>query len=76
MSQQEVSAKYATLITPAGFAFSLWGVIYILVLATLIYLAFKRNDKKIMHTISLISPLFIVALCQIGLMEKIRRLSS
>ncbi|MGF3076151.1 TspO/MBR family protein [Facklamia sp. P12955] len=61
MSQQEVSAKYTTLITPAGFAFSIWGVIYTLVLITLTYLAFKRDDKKIMHTISLISPLFIVS---------------
>ncbi|MCR8969364.1 TspO/MBR family protein [Facklamia sp. 7083-14-GEN3] len=61
MSQQEVSAKYTTLITPAGFAFSIWGVIYTMVLITLIYLAFKRDNQKIMRTISLISPLFIIS---------------
>ena len=25
----EISAKYASLFTPAGFAFSIWGVIYL-----------------------------------------------
>ena len=37
MGQAEVSRKYPTLITPNGFAFSIWGVIYTLLLATLIY---------------------------------------
>lgn len=44
----EVSAQYPNLLTPAGYAFSIWGIIYI-VLA--IYLAFQwqgylRNDNS------------------------------
>ena len=28
----ELSAKYQTLVTPAGYAFSIWGLIYVLLL--------------------------------------------
>nr|MBS0038460.1 hypothetical protein [Saprospiraceae bacterium] len=28
----EISAQYPTLITPAGYAFSIWGVIYLLLI--------------------------------------------
>lgn len=42
MDQSDISSKYQTLITPSGFAFSIWSVIYILVFATLVYLFIKR----------------------------------
>lgn len=61
MSQAEVSAKYTTLITPAGFAFSIWGLIYTLLLITLIYFFIKRKDPVVSRLIHLISPLFIVS---------------
>lgn len=61
LSQAEVSGMYPTLITPAGFAFSIWGVIYVLVGATLIYFLIKANDMKVNRTIALISPLFIAS---------------
>ncbi|NKZ30220.1 tryptophan-rich sensory protein [Facklamia miroungae] len=61
MSQQAVSNKYLTLITPAGFTFSIWGVIYSLILITLIYLIFKREDKRVIRTIQVISPFFILS---------------
>ena len=38
MSQKVVSNKYNTLITPAGFAFSIWGIIYSLIGISLIYM--------------------------------------
>lgn len=60
-SQAEVSAKYSTLITPAGFSFSIWGIIYSLLLITLIYFFAKRKDPIVAKLIQLISPLFIVS---------------
>lgn len=59
--QAEVSAKYSTLITPAGFAFSIWGIIYSLLLITLIYFFAKRKDPVVTQLIQFISPLFIVS---------------
>ena len=37
MTQADMSAKYPTLFTPAGYAFSIWGVIYLLLLSFVIY---------------------------------------
>lgn len=61
MSQADVSAKYETLITPSGFAFSIWGVIYTLLFATLIYFFVKRNDSAVGELIRLSSGLFIIS---------------
>ncbi len=61
MSQKDVSDKYTTLLTPAGFAFSIWGVIYTLVLAALVYLVVKRHDPRVSRLVLLISPLFIAS---------------
>ena len=61
MGQAEVSKKYPTLITPSGFAFSIWGVIYGLLLATLIYFFAQRNDLEVGRLIQLVSGLFILA---------------
>lgn len=58
MSQREVSDKFNTLITPAPFAFSIWGLIYFLVFFTIIYMIVKETDPKVQKLISLISPLF------------------
>jgi benzodiazapine receptor len=53
----EISAKYPSLFTPAGFTFSIWGLIYTLLLAFVIWQALpgQRNNKKIAS----ISTLFI-----------------
>lgn len=61
MGQSDVSEKYKTLITPKGFAFSIWGVIYSLLLATLIYFFFQRNDPAMEELIRLTSGLFIIS---------------
>lgn len=48
-SMPEISAKYPSLFTPAGFAFSIWGVIYIALLAFVIYQALpsQRSDERL-----------------------------
>lgn len=61
MGQAAVSEKYKTLVTPNGFAFSIWGVIYSLVFATLIYFFVQRNDPAISELIRLTSGLFIAS---------------
>lgn len=61
MSQKDISDKYMTLISPAPFTFSIWGVIYSLLLITLIYLFAKRKDRNVGKLVMLISPLFIVS---------------
>jgi hypothetical protein len=54
----EISAKYPSLFTPAGFTFSIWGVIYLALLLFVIYQALpsQRNSE----TIASISRLFQV----------------
>jgi benzodiazapine receptor len=36
-SMAEISAKYPSLFTPAGFTFSIWGVIYLALLLFVVY---------------------------------------
>jgi hypothetical protein len=59
ISAGEVSANYPTLFTPAGYTFSIWGLIYLLSLifvVRLIWISFKQaNDNKIV----VISGLYI-----------------
>lgn len=45
----EISAKYPSLFTPAGFTFSIWGVIYLLLLVFVIYQALpsQRDNERI-----------------------------
>ena len=50
----EVSAKYETLFTPAGYAFAIWGVIYLLLILFVVYqwVAWFRNkeDRELKQT--------------------------
>ena len=45
----EISAKYPSLFTPAGFTFSIWGVIYLALLLFVVYQALpsQRSNEKI-----------------------------
>ena len=45
----EISAKYPSLFTPAGFTFSIWGVIYLALLVFVIWQALpaQRNNQKV-----------------------------
>lgn len=61
LSQKEVSLKYPTLITPAGFTFSIWGIIYFLILLTFLIAFIKKNDPRTKEFIDNISPLFILS---------------
>jgi benzodiazapine receptor len=42
----EISDLYPTLITPAGFTFSIWGIIYTLLLVFTIYQMLPRNRER------------------------------
>lgn len=55
----EVSALYPTLITPAGYVFSIWGIIYVLLAIFLVYQILPRNRDKQFH--KQISFLFILS---------------
>ena len=59
-SQQEVSDMYHTLITPAGFTFSIWGVIYGLLLISMIVMIIKHKDFYYKRVIDNITPLLWV----------------
>lgn len=61
MGQKDVSDKYTTLLTPASFAFAIWGVIYGLLLMTLIYFFIKKRDEGTSKLSEKISPLFILS---------------
>ncbi|MHA6260087.1 tryptophan-rich sensory protein [Sporosarcina sp. CAU 1771] len=61
MSQKDISDKYTTLLTPAGFAFSIWGVIYTLLFVTLVYFIVKSKDERVSKLVHMISPLFIIS---------------
>ena len=42
----EVSDKYSTLITPAGYAFAIWGLIYLMLGAYVFYQAFRAKPEQ------------------------------
>lgn len=44
MSQEAISDKYHTMITPAGFTFSIWGVIYVFILLFLVISFLSKNE--------------------------------
>lgn len=58
MSQADISALYPTLITPAPFAFSIWGLIYSLVAISVLLLIIKKNDSYMEESLKKISPYF------------------
>lgn len=58
LSQGEISDRYATLITPASFAFSIWSVIYTLLFLSLIVMIMKHQSAYFEKAIHKISYLF------------------
>jgi benzodiazapine receptor len=46
VTSADVSDKYPTLVTPAGFTFAIWGVIYTLLALFVVYQALPRNRDK------------------------------
>lgn len=59
ISTGEISDKYQTLFTPSGFAFSIWGLIYILVLTFVIKFAFSTSSST--QNMELLGILFIIS---------------
>jgi translocator protein len=60
----QISNMYPNLFVPAGFTFSIWGIIYLLLLAWIIYSGFllwKKEDKSTVgiHIVK-IAPLFMI----------------
>jgi benzodiazapine receptor len=55
----EVSAKYESLFTPAGYTFSIWGLIYLGLLAYVIYQALPAQRGN--AALAKISPYFVVS---------------
>ncbi|MEQ8156097.1 MAG: TspO/MBR family protein [Clostridiaceae bacterium] len=61
LSQKEVSDKYITLITPEPGTFSIWGVIYSLMLISIIMMLVKKGDMYYKKAIDEISVLFWIS---------------
>ncbi len=62
VSMKQVSDQYLNLLTPAGYAFSIWGVIYLMLLAFSIYQLSDWFNKKVNTDFVLdISGWFILA---------------
>jgi hypothetical protein len=60
----EVSALYPSLFTPAGFTFSIWGVIYLLLLVFVVYQAkglFGKSNEKTPFVVSQINIWFLIS---------------
>jgi hypothetical protein len=54
----EISDLYPTLITPAGFTFSIWGIIYTLLLVFIVFQMLPRNkDQLFLRQISILFAL-------------------
>ena len=58
LSQKEVSDRFDTLITPSPFAFSIWAVLYTLMLITVVYWLWKHGHAETAHLVDEVSPLF------------------
>ncbi len=61
LTQKDVSEMFPTLITPATFAFSIWGVIYLLVFISLGMMIFRNKEKEYDEVIQSITYLFWIS---------------
>jgi len=62
-STQELSEKYSNLFVPAGFTFSIWGIIYLLLIVFVgwQWLQWRKNDVSTLKLINKIGPWFLVS---------------
>jgi len=58
LSQKEISDKYITIITPSPSTFSIWSVIYTLLIISLIVMIVKKKDEYYQKAIDEISLLY------------------
>ncbi|MCW2276980.1 TspO/MBR family protein [Heliophilum fasciatum] len=61
LSQKQISDMYATLITPSPATFSIWSIIYSLLLISVIVMIVKKDDPYYERAIKQISNLFIIS---------------
>ena len=61
LSQKTVSDMYPTKITPSGFAFSIWGVIYLLVGIVIVLMLIRNREKEYHEPIQAMSYWFLVS---------------
>ena len=61
LTQKQISNRYLTLITPSPFTFSIWSVIYILLLISVIVMIVRKNDSYYQNAIDKISLLFKIS---------------
>lgn len=60
-SQKEVSDRYLTLITPAPSTFSIWSVIYILLILSIIVMIVRKNNTYYQKAVDEITHLFWIS---------------
>jgi len=61
LSQEAISDMYITLITPSGATFSIWSVIYLLLIASVIMMIIKKEDPYYQKAIDKITRLFWIS---------------
>lgn len=61
ITMKVVSDRYENLFTPSGYAFAIWGVIYALLVAHVIYTIYIFKTKKETFAIDALGKLFIIS---------------
>lgn len=61
LSQKEISDMFVTLITPSPSTFSIWSVIYLLLIISIITMIIKKDDRYYKSVVNQISTLFWVS---------------
>lgn len=61
MSQKEISDMYLTLITPSASTFSIWSLIYLLLIISLVVMVIKKEDAYFQRVVDQISLLYRIS---------------
>lgn len=61
LSQKQISDMYLTLITPSPATFSIWSVIYSLLIISIIVMIFRKNDPYYQSAVDQICTLFWIS---------------
>ncbi len=67
MTQADISAMFATSVTPAGFTFAIWSLIYLSWIIVGVCIAFFQRSKNTLDTMSLIGFALAIALTALWL---------
>lgn len=61
LSQKDISDMYPTLLTPKPIAFSIWGLIYLSIIVSFIYLLRENSKSWVQQTVRAISAPFYIS---------------